>query len=406
MFVPRPKVESALVEIVRHEPPLDDPTTMFTLVRTAFGQRRKMLRRSLAELVTPEQFAAAGVAPTAPPEELAVEEWCRLARSLELTAPAKLTWTLRVIGVRADGYHLLDAEMVTLDLADELTIGERDDGRSSLTVDGPFADGVPTDDSNLVHQALRAAGRGADVHLDKRIPNGGGLGGGSADAAAVLRWAGIDDPLAAVAVGADVPFCVVGGRARVSGIGEVVEPLEPVERDGHAGGPAAARQHAGRLPRLGRARRPDGRGCATTSSRRRSWWRRSWRVARPHRRAEWRDAGAGRSGATWFVEGDSSTRCRRCERPGRPSSTPDPVTHVLDIENHSDQIADRDAERRCYLRRWWRVRRSIFLCFFLRMRLRRFLISEPIGPCTLPARWRLRRRPRRYREWRPSGVVQ
>ncbi len=83
VFVPRPKVESALVEIVRHEPPLDDPTTMFTLVRTAFGQRRKMLRGTLGELVTPEQFAAAGVAPTARPEELAVEDWCRLARSLD-----------------------------------------------------------------------------------------------------------------------------------------------------------------------------------------------------------------------------------------------------------------------------------------------------------------------------------
>ena len=55
---------------------------MFTLVRTAFGQRRKMLRGTLGDLVTPEQFAAAGVAPTARPEELAVEDWCRLARSL------------------------------------------------------------------------------------------------------------------------------------------------------------------------------------------------------------------------------------------------------------------------------------------------------------------------------------
>ena len=82
VFVPRPKVESALVEIVRHPPPLDDPTGMFALVRTAFGQRRKMLRGTIGDLVTPEQFAAAGVAPTARPEELAVEDWCRLARTL------------------------------------------------------------------------------------------------------------------------------------------------------------------------------------------------------------------------------------------------------------------------------------------------------------------------------------
>jgi 4-diphosphocytidyl-2-C-methyl-D-erythritol kinase len=61
--------------------------------------------------------------------------------------------------------------------------------------------------------------------LDKHIPTGGGLGGGSADAAAVLRWAGVDDVATAVALGADVPFCLAGGRARVRGIGEVVDPL-------------------------------------------------------------------------------------------------------------------------------------------------------------------------------------
>jgi 4-diphosphocytidyl-2-C-methyl-D-erythritol kinase len=65
------------------------------------------------------------------------------------------------------------------------------------------------------------------VHLHKRIPHGGGLGGGSADAAAVLRWAGFRDLHAAATIGADVPFCLVGGRARVTGIGEVVTPLPP-----------------------------------------------------------------------------------------------------------------------------------------------------------------------------------
>ncbi|MDP9074133.1 MAG: 4-(cytidine 5'-diphospho)-2-C-methyl-D-erythritol kinase, partial [Actinomycetota bacterium] len=66
--------------------------------------------------------------------------------------------------------------------------------------------------------------------LTKRIPLGAGLGGGSADAAAVLRWAGCCDLAVAAALGADVPFCLVAGRARVTGIGEVVEPLafEPV----------------------------------------------------------------------------------------------------------------------------------------------------------------------------------
>ena len=73
----------------------------------------------------------------------------------------------------------------------------------------------------------RVVGRTAAVHVDKQIPHGGGLGGGSADAAAILRWAGVDDPNVAVALGADVPFCLVGGRARVTGIGEIVDPLPP-----------------------------------------------------------------------------------------------------------------------------------------------------------------------------------
>jgi len=145
-----------------------------------------------------------------------------------MAAPAKLTWSLRVVGVRPDGYHLIDAEMVTLDLADELTIDES--APLSLTVSGPFAGGVPADDSNLVAKALHLVGRGGAVHIDKRIPNGGGLGGGSADSAAILRWAGVDDPAVAVQLGADVPFCVAGGRARVTGIGEHVEPLPPVNR--------------------------------------------------------------------------------------------------------------------------------------------------------------------------------
>jgi 16S rRNA (adenine1518-N6/adenine1519-N6)-dimethyltransferase len=79
VFVPRPNVESALVEIVRHAPPATDPATLFPLVRAGFGQRRKMLRRSLAGVVTPETFEVAGISPTARPEELDVAAWCRLA---------------------------------------------------------------------------------------------------------------------------------------------------------------------------------------------------------------------------------------------------------------------------------------------------------------------------------------
>src|SRR5256885_1641235 len=99
-------------------------------------------------------------------------------------APAKLTLSLRVAGVRDDGYHLLDSEMVTLDLADTLLFGAGDGVEVVPLVETLRFE--PT----LISDALAAVGRSAFVRLEKRIPVGGGLGGGSADAAAVLRWAG------------------------------------------------------------------------------------------------------------------------------------------------------------------------------------------------------------------------
>jgi 4-diphosphocytidyl-2-C-methyl-D-erythritol kinase len=143
-------------------------------------------------------------------------------------APAKLTTELRIVGRRPDGYHLIDAEMVSLSLHDLLSIRPIDPRSitpNTITVSGPFADGVPTDSGNLVDRALRLVGRRAAIHIDKQIPHGGGLGGGSADAAAVLRWAGLADLEAAGRLGADIPFCLVGGRARVTGIGDHVQPL-------------------------------------------------------------------------------------------------------------------------------------------------------------------------------------
>lgn len=83
VFVPRPNVESSLVEIERRRPPATEPGALFELVRAGFGQRRKMLRRSLDGIVTPEQFTAADVAPTARPEELDVAAWCRLAEAVQ-----------------------------------------------------------------------------------------------------------------------------------------------------------------------------------------------------------------------------------------------------------------------------------------------------------------------------------
>ena len=140
---------------------------------------------------------------------------------------AKLTVSLRITGVRADGYHLIDAEMVSLDLADELVFSVGD-GLEVVEA----ATGLPVElgDDNLVRRALDAVGRTAHVALTKRIPAGAGLGGGSSDAAAVFRWAGVHDLTSAASIGADVAFCVQGGRARVTGIGEQVEPLPHEDR--------------------------------------------------------------------------------------------------------------------------------------------------------------------------------
>lgn len=139
-----------------------------------------------------------------------------------LDAPAKLTVSFRVVGVRPDGYHLIDAEMVTLDLCDRLELAE---GQGFEVTGNGAGLAVPVGDDNLVCRALRLVRRTASVRLTKRIPAGAGLGGGSADAAAVLRWARFDDYMRAAGLGADVPFCIHGGRARVTGVGEVVQPL-------------------------------------------------------------------------------------------------------------------------------------------------------------------------------------
>ena len=146
-----------------------------------------------------------------------------------IESPAKLTVSLSVTGVRDDGYHLIAAEMVALDLHDVIAIDDAND--ISISVDGPFAHGVPTDQRNLVYRALELAGTTAHVRITKNIPHGGGLGGGSANAAAILRWARFTDLEKAAAVGADIPFCMIGGRALVSGIGEIIQPQEFAARD-------------------------------------------------------------------------------------------------------------------------------------------------------------------------------
>jgi len=141
-----------------------------------------------------------------------------------LFAPAKLTTRLRITGVRADGYHLLEAEMVSLDFGDSLELVEDETGLTA--VDYATGRSIEITGPNLVTRALALCGRDAAIAIRKRIPAGAGLGGGSSDAAAILRWAGYLDAEGAAGIGADVAFCLLGGRARVAGIGETVEPLE------------------------------------------------------------------------------------------------------------------------------------------------------------------------------------
>ena len=148
-------------------------------------------------------------------------------------AHAKINWALNITGRRADGYHLLDMLMQTIELHDTLQVEPA--GALSLTVNG-----APAGEDNLILRAARALNRhagtehGAKMSLTKRVPARAGLGGGSADCAAALRalnalW-GLDYPDAklleiGLSLGADVPFCLTGGLARVSGIGEGIAPV-------------------------------------------------------------------------------------------------------------------------------------------------------------------------------------
>ena len=140
---------------------------------------------------------------------------------------AKINWSLRITGKRADGFHDLETIFQTISLHDELTFTPAD--RMSLTCDDPT---IPIDESNLV---LRAAGAvnapPTAIELRKRIPAGGGLGGGSSNAATTLRALGGDrDDLAELALqlGSDVPFFLAGGTAYATGRGEVLTPIAPL----------------------------------------------------------------------------------------------------------------------------------------------------------------------------------
>lgn len=156
--------------------------------------------------------------------------------TVQLLARGKLNWTIDALGRRADGYHLVDMLMHSIDLADALTL-RRTRGDICVRCDLP---GVPEGEGNLAHRAARLlletlrCAAGVDIHIKKRIPMGAGLGGGSADAAGALlgvnRLLGDPLPLARLCelglrLGADVPFCLTGGLQRATGVGEVLLPL-------------------------------------------------------------------------------------------------------------------------------------------------------------------------------------
>lgn len=136
-------------------------------------------------------------------------------------APAKINLALHVTGRRADGYHLLDSLVVFTELGDRVTVAP---GPASLTVTGPFAAAVPGGKDNLCLRALRHAGAEARITLDKQLPPASGIGGGTADAAAVLRALGIA-PARPETLGADLPACLLSRPLRMGGVGERITPV-------------------------------------------------------------------------------------------------------------------------------------------------------------------------------------
>lgn len=145
-------------------------------------------------------------------------------KATDAFAPAKLNLTLHVTGRRDDGYHLLDSLVVFADVGDHLAFAAGAD--MAMSVSGPFADGVPSDSRNLVWRAAEMAGWCGHIALEKHLPHGAGIGGGSADAAAVLRH--LHRPDLALSLGADVPVCLEVSPQRLQGIGEQLSRVDGV----------------------------------------------------------------------------------------------------------------------------------------------------------------------------------
>lgn len=161
--------------------------------------------------------------------------------SLTLSAPAKLNLFLHITGRRADGYHELQTLFQLLDYGDFLSFSTRDDGDIRLAVDGEMAYSVPDSEDNLIVRAAKRlqvitqCRQGADIRLEKRLPVGGGLGGGSSDAASTLLalntlWHTHCDIATlqkiGLLLGADVPVFIRGRTAWAEGIGERLETVD------------------------------------------------------------------------------------------------------------------------------------------------------------------------------------
>lgn len=166
-----------------------------------------------------------------------------------ITAYAKINWFLKILGTREDGYHLLKTLMESVSLSDTVSLVCSDSAGKDglrpgiqLTANLPF---IPTGSKNTAYKAARAylnaLGRkdiSVGIHIEKRIPTQAGMGGGSADAAAVLNGLADIFPEAvsrrdlmtiAAGIGADVPFCMDGGTQLCEGIGDILKPVGPLD---------------------------------------------------------------------------------------------------------------------------------------------------------------------------------
>ena len=165
--------------------------------------------------------------------------------SVRSIAPAKINLALEILGKRSDGFHEIDTVMSTVSLADTLTVTRTEPGSGlSYRVTGPGSESLSVSDDISCTAAKLLAGASEtaldiNIHLDKRIPISGGLGGGSSDAAAMLRALNIlwdlnwsDEQLSELAseIGSDVPFFVHGGFCHCTGRGELIEELPDLSK--------------------------------------------------------------------------------------------------------------------------------------------------------------------------------